>query len=121
MKTTLPSFDRRLLGTWKSDRRKTFEHYKPPSRMSQEQFRKLRLLFGKLIIRWGKGKVSTSICNFKESAPYKIIAGDSKSVVIQAEHLIYGPDCLTQIHFEGDYYWIALDDAHICEWFRRIK
>lgn len=123
MKRSRPKFDRRLLGTWKSDRRKTFLHYKPPANVTEEKVRKFKSLFGKLIIRWGKSKCSTDLNGYKESHPYEVVAADMTSVVIRYEHFLLGPGCLMQIHFdiEGDYYWIALDGGNLCEWFRKVK
>jgi hypothetical protein len=58
MATALP-FDRRLLGKWQSDRLRTFRHYKPQRTVSEQQQRRFKSLFGKMVIRWGRRRVST--------------------------------------------------------------
>ena len=59
----LPERGRRLLeprlwGTWKSDRRKTFEHVVLP-KATPAGLRKFRSLFGKLVVTWDETTVSS--------------------------------------------------------------
>lgn len=121
MKRTPGLFDRRLIGTWKSDRRKTFLHYKPPTDFTPARTEKFKALFGKFTIRWGRGKYHTLMDGFRATHPYQIVANDDTSVVIRVHDEILDRDCLRQIHFEGDHYWMALDRGYLSEWFKRVK
>lgn len=120
MAKTPTKFDKRLIGTWKSDRRKTFQHYKPRKSYSQSRYRRLKELFGKLVIRWGRTKAYSNYDGTVGSDRYEIVASDETSVVIWYTDPITGVKELKQIHFEGDYYWLSLD-GHLAEWFRRIQ
>jgi hypothetical protein len=46
------------------------------------------------------------------------VATDETSVVVRTAG-VDGTPVLSQIHFEGDYYWIAVG-GFLCEYFRRI-
>jgi hypothetical protein len=120
MTNPTPKFDRRLLGTWKSDRRKTFERYCPMPGTRPEVVRKLKSLFGKLVVRWGRKRVYSELDGHRNSQNYEIIAADSESVVVRYFCDVFKEDRLQQIHFEGEYYWIGLG-GHLCEYFRKIK
>ncbi len=117
----MTKFDRRLLGTWKSDRRKTFLHYKPLKHFAPERFRKFRSLFGQMIIHWERGKFTITLKEMTNTTAYQVVAHDDCSVVIQSYDDLFDRESIKQIHFEGeDYYWIALDGGYLCEWFRRV-
>jgi hypothetical protein len=105
--------DRRLLGTWQSDRGRTFRFYKPGPRSTVKGQRKLKSLFGKLIVRWTPRRCHLELDGTRWAEPYEVIASDETSVIIRSEA------ALTQIHFEGNYYWIGLHGM-LCEYFRRI-
>jgi hypothetical protein len=120
MAKSLPNIDRRLLGTWKSDRRRTFRHFRPKAGCSPASFRKFRALFGKLVIRWGHGKSYAELDGHRSVTAYEVVASDSRSVVIRYFDSLAGEDRLRQIHFDGEYYWIALGGG-LCEYFRRMQ
>jgi hypothetical protein len=112
--------DRRLIGTWQSDRRKTFQNSSLKKKVKPAAVRKLKSLFGKLAVRWGYCKYYTNLSGFRTSGSYKILGKDSKSVVIEfCEELDPEPH-LRQIHFEGKYYWIHIG-GNIREYFRKVK
>ena len=119
MAKTPTKFDKRLIGTWKSDRRKTFQHYKPSAKSPESRYRRFKALFGKFVVRWGRTKVYTELDGYANSDIYEIVASDETSVVIRYTDAITGQKELKQIHFEGDYYWLSLD-GYLAEWFRRI-
>jgi hypothetical protein len=110
--------DRRLLGTWKSDRRKTFKHFPPRPGAKPEAVRKLRAIFGKLVVRWTRSRCYSEFEGQLESRPYEVVASDSESVVVRCFVSWLKEDRLRQIHFEGDYYWLWA--WGIREYFRRI-
>jgi hypothetical protein len=119
MAKTSTKFDKRLIGTWKSDRRKTFQHYKPNKKISAAHLRRFKALFGKLVVRWSRAKCYSELDGSHDSGPFEVLASDDSSVVIRHLDGITGESVLKQIHFEGDYYWFALD-CHMNEWFRRV-
>lgn len=112
--------DRRLVGTWQSDRRRTFRHFKPKAGCSPQGLRKLKALFGKLVITWGRGVYHTELDGHRSSARYEVVASDSTSVVVRTRDVVSGEDRLQQIHFDGDSYWVSLLGGNICEFFRRV-
>lgn len=112
--------DRRLLGTWRSDRRRTFRHFKPKAGCPPKSLRKLKALFGKLVVKWGRGVCYTELVGHRESTRYDVVASDTASVVVRLRDELSGEDRLHHIHFDGDYYWVALSGGSICEFFRRV-
>jgi hypothetical protein len=114
----LSKVDRRLLGTWRSDRRRTFQFYKPGPQSTPKGQRKFKSIFGKLIVRWTARRCyfefdGTRFDGERWSQPYEVVASDETSVIIRSGGI------LSQIHFDGDYYWIAVQ-GFLCEYFRRI-
>src|SRR5262245_50405253 len=83
MPSRVPKFDRRLLGTWKSDRQRTFRHFVPGSGATPEGIHKFKALFGKMTIRWGYRHYHTDLDGSKKSQPYEFVARDSESVFIR--------------------------------------
>lgn len=125
MTKTNPKWDKRLLGTWKSDRRRTFQHWKPSPGCSAATERKFKSLFGKLMITWKRGTLITEYDGDPfEARPYEVVARDSESVVIRCRDFLCdfpdAEDCLYQIHFDEEFYWIALGNG-FCEYFRKIE
>lgn len=118
MTESRPKLDRRLLGTWRSDRRRTFRHYKPGPRSTVEGQRKFKSIFGKLIVRWTARRChfefdETRFKGSRWSRPYDVVASDETSVIVRSDGV------LSQLHFEGDCYWIAVGGV-LCEFFRRV-
>ncbi|MDZ4688187.1 MAG: hypothetical protein SH850_24195 [Planctomycetaceae bacterium] len=119
---TKPSakFDKRLLGTWKSDRLQTFRHWKPLPKCSPKSFRKLKALFGKLVVRWERTKVHSEYDETSlDAQPYELVASDSQSVVVRMRNHLFEEDRLYFIQFEEDRYCMTLDGGFV-EWFRRV-
>lgn len=114
-----PAIDSRLIGTWKSDRRRTFRRYKPKPTAPARSIRKLKSLFGKLVVRWGRGKYYTEMDGDKWSNAYEVIASDQYSVVVRSKDDLSAEPRLQQIHFEGDWYWLAISPG-LCEYFKRV-
>jgi hypothetical protein len=116
MAKTSTKSDKRLTGTWQSDRRKTFQNYRPDKSISAAHLRRFKALFGKFTVRWGRTKYYTELDGFRDSGNYEIVASDETSVVIRHTDFITGQSELKQIHFEGDYYWFPLG-GNLTEWF----
>lgn len=110
--------DRRLWGTWRSDRRRTFQFFKPKSGAKPATVRKLKSLFGKMTIRWTARRCHIELNGERRSEPYEVVAKDANSVVVRVRGI--GDELvLSQIHFERDYYWVATC-LPLNEYFRRI-
>jgi len=119
MSASRTRIDKRLIGTWRSDRARTLRTFTPSPSISPESVRRFKALFGKLVIRWGRGVYRTDCDGFRSAEKYTVVASDASSVVIKARGPL-GPDPeLRQIFFDGDYYWIALGGG-VCEYFRRV-
>jgi hypothetical protein len=114
-----PNIDRRLLGTWKSDRRRTFKDHVFKPGVSAQAMHKLKALFGKLTIWWGHRRFRTEMDGVKSSGEYEVIARDASSVVVRYVDTLLG-ERIQQIHFEGKHYWIHVH-GNLREFFRRVE
>lgn len=115
-----PESDSRLLGTWQSDRRRTFRHWKPTPRCRPVALRRLKEMFGKLVVRWTRTRCYAELDEYRSFERYEVVARDSRSVVVRMWDELYQEDQLQQIHFVDDeYYWIAVSTG-LNEYFRRI-
>ena len=141
-----PLLEPRLWGTWKSDRKKTFEYSQPTKKLTPQQVRKFRSMFGKLVHIWTRTRVSSFFdCDRFPGSPdrtpdviqYSVVARDATSVVIltseiptrrrkakaspsgRSEVLDVSTTLLT-IHFDGDAgYRICL--GSMSEYFSRVE
>jgi hypothetical protein len=129
---------KRLIGVWKSDRRKTLKHCHKYHCLKGTKKRTFAGLFGKLELRFTKQYVYHTLRDFKYRSRYEVVAEDAESVVLR----IY-PDTLKkkfdpimadaikelllprleQFHFVRyrgrQYFWIGL--GTFCEWFAPIE
>ena len=116
----MPNWDSRLIGTWKSDRRRTFLHWRPKRNCPPKVYERFKALFGKLQIRWGRGRYYSVMDGVKETHSYEVLASDRSSVVIRKSEADLVFDELMQIYFDNeDCYWIALGNG-LCEYFKRV-
>jgi hypothetical protein len=120
MKKKRIKFDKRLLGTWKSDRRLTFKHYIPHRTSTPAKLRRFKSLFGKLTVRWTKSKQYADLEGFKTSDAYEVVASDSVSVVVRGYSHIFEETRVSQIFFEKDHYWFWTPWGWR-EFFRRVE
>ncbi|MCE9524577.1 MAG: hypothetical protein K8R36_00825 [Planctomycetales bacterium] len=109
-----PIVDSRLVGNWKSDKRKTFQHYTAPYRGTRKGKKLLRSLFGKLNVRWARKYVYTELEGFKTKEKYEILAQDEHTVAVRLTESNH----LEHIHFEDGKYWIWAGFTR--EYFARI-
>lgn len=105
--------DRRLLGWWRSDRRKTMSEWVWPRTMKADRRKWFANLFGHLKVRYTPRYCSWTLKGYAERGPYEVLASDEVSVAV-----ISGGQ-IRQINFEGDHYWISMGRNR--EWFKRIK
>ena len=112
------SVDRRLLGTWQSDRRRTFQHYRPRPSLSAAKLRRFKAIFGHLLIRW-----TAKRCYWKshpdderwEFARYELIASDDRSVIVRLhDGPLFETPGLRQIVFDDNHYWVLPGLAPTC-------
>ena len=133
-----PLGDRRLLGTWKSDCRKTLRHFVPSPNATRTSQRRLKSIFGKLVVRYAKHRFFAEYDGSVDSTRYEVVTTDASSVVIRvfrndSEVNPYGQlgrrlmldlfpnkEELVQIHFEEKWYWIWTYGHFLREYFRRV-
>ncbi len=105
--------DRRLLGTWKSDRKRTFEGHLWPATATPTIQRRYRAIFGKLVVRWTPKRTTSEMDGTRETNTYQVLASDTNSVAVLVNGSIY------HIHFDGDeYYYLHL--GRTIEYFCRV-
>ncbi|MBI1176194.1 hypothetical protein GC207_02005 [bacterium] len=131
-----PNLQKLLIGTWKSDKRRTLRFCHRYHLLMGTKKRRFGNLFGHLTIRYTRSRVYYTLRETEWSAKYDVIAQDSKSIVLrlhsdslwkQAEPVVVDlvkqlmPARLQQVHFQlvddTQYYWIGC--GTFCEWFRR--
>ena len=111
--------DRRLIGRWRSDRRRTTEDVNARRDLSATQRRKLAAVFGELTLRYTARLVHAEYRGDRHSHPYRVLAKDSHSVVITSPPEFPGEDEFQHIHFESSHYWVCL--GAVREFFRKVK
>jgi hypothetical protein len=114
-----PRIDKRLIGTWRSDRTRTLRTYRPKPGAPSKAVRQFKGLFGKMVVQWGRGVFRSDLDGFRTVEKYTVVAADSTSVVVKMPGPLGPERQLQQIHFEGEYYWVALGGG-LCEYFRRV-
>ena len=110
--------DQRLLGTWKSDTRKTMADIRNRRDIPEEDHEKLKKLFGKLRIQYTRTRAYTEYEGDESVVPYQFVAKDANSVAITSPSVYGDGDKIQHIHFEGKYYWICLGQFR--EYFKRV-
>lgn len=112
--------DTRLLGTWQSDRRRTFRHWKPKPGCPLKSLRRLKAMFGELVVRWTRTRCYSELGEFRSVDPYELVARDPSSVVVRVWDQLVEDYRLRYITFDGeDRYWLACSGSlHEC--FRRV-
>ncbi len=110
--------DSRLLGTWRSDARKTDREIAARRDIPASRRVRLRQLFGKLVLRYTKSRCYATLGGETEVNRYSVVAKDQSSVAVVYVDSIDGTETVSHIHFEGRYCWICL--GSIREYFRRI-
>ena len=146
MKSEVPCFpkvDKRLLGTWKSDRKRTFQEWKWTKRLTPQKKKRFESLFGKLEVTYTRVEVIMTLRyrKWEHARQYAIVAVDETSVAVVhfGETKIknrkrYDPDNLNaavaifgskpkiqHIHFDKKHCWISLGSGRNREFFRKIR
>lgn len=111
--------DRRLLGTWRSDKEKTTALWKYTKEISNEDRQKFEAIFGKLTWRITSRRWEAEFEDQKWGGPYSVIAADKRSVVVShpgepGEHAE-----LKQYFFEEGYMYVVA--GYSLEFFKRVE
>ncbi len=114
--------DKRLLGTWKSDLRRTTREARERHLIPEEKIKNFKRLFGKLRVRFTRTRMYLDFQGEKSVTPYRVAAKDAWSVAILAPGIIDRErEEIYHIHFEGPYYWVWPELARCPEYFKRIE
>ena len=112
--------DSRLIGTWRSDGRKTVKEIAARRDLPATKTIKLRRLFGKLELRYTATHCYARLGDYVSVNRYTVVAKDERSAALIVFNHLEGKH-IVQIHFEGDHYWIILGSGRIREFFRRVS
>ena len=116
-------FDSRLLGTWRSDARKTTLDIATrrdlKSAKDKRKYKKLLSLFGKLELRYTRTHCHSRLGAHESVYPYTVVAKDEYSVALLSSQSLVGKQ-ISHIHFEGEYYWIYLGSGGLREFFKHV-
>lgn len=111
--------DKRLLGTWRSDRRRTLKDWIWRRGWSARKRRLFASIFGHLTIRYTWTRFYTNFKGHKETKQYEVVAADSDSVAVVRWDSLLQEFRIRHIHFQGERYWISIGRQR--EWFKKIK
>jgi hypothetical protein len=112
--------DSRLIGTWKSDGRRTAKEIAARRDIPTSKKAKLRRVFGKLEVRYTRSRCYSRLGKRVSVNRYTVVAKDACSAALVAHHPIAGKQII-HIHFEGDHYWITLGSGRMREFFKRMS
>jgi hypothetical protein len=113
-------YDSRLIGTWRSDARKTTREIASRRDMRLAKNKKLLSLFGKLELRYTKSLCFSRFKGHESVSTYKVVAKDDHSVALVTLNPIAGKQ-IVHIHFDGNHYWVPLGSSGLREFFKRLK
>jgi hypothetical protein len=137
-----PKIDKRLLGKWKSDKRKTFLDWNWKKNTAAAKKQRLKSFFGKLILTFTRNRIITRLPHrqWQTSRQYFIIGVDEASVAlfeigeikIKNEKKYSGIGLRTvkeffskpeikHIHFEKKHFWLSIGNGRNREFFRKLK
>ena len=112
--------DKRLLGKWKSDKRKSLRELRARADVTPEFLALFRNTAGKLTFDYRPKTMVVSGIGDTTKGRYEVVAADDESVVLQGYHDLLQSNVLTHIFFDGnDSYWVPMGKYR--EWFRRVK
>ena len=109
--------DKRLLGTWRSDKERTTKLWKYKNELDEQKKAKFESIFGKLTRRFTPTTAYSEYEGERTSGKYWVVASDARSVVIASTE--EGQIHLQQIFFEED--WIYVVAGYNLEFFRRVE
>lgn len=86
MSVRYPKTDRRLLGTWKSDKERTVRDWVYPKRLATQKRKRIEDIFGKLTLRFTRSRIHVTYDEDSWTHDYRILAADNYSVVIEVDY-----------------------------------
>ena len=118
------TYDARLVGTWRSDRRRTIEEIEARSDIPEPRRAALSALFGHLTLRYTRTHCYSTFKGKTERLPYRVVAANSDSLVVVSPSALAEEESIHHIRFDDleprpGHYWVSL--GTIREFFRRIK
>jgi hypothetical protein len=144
-KIKIPGFlkpDPRLIGTWKSDKRRTFSEWSWKKNTSPRRKEALRSRFGKHELTFTRSRLVSKLPHRKwETAQqYCVLATDETSVAIlqfgeleiknrhkywelglaMVEQWMSQPQIM-HLHFDKKHFWISIGNGRCREFYRRIR
>jgi hypothetical protein len=144
-KFKIPGFlkaDARLIGTWKSDRKRTFAEWNWKKDTPPKKRKLLKSFFGKCEITYTRNRVVKRIPqrDFETSQRYAVLATDEASVAILVfggleiknrrkywlggveivEEMMSKPE-IVHVHFCKEHFWISVGNGRCREFYRRIR
>jgi hypothetical protein len=110
----------RLLGTWKSDRRRTARDIEARADFKPRHKPTLIGMFGHLVLRYTPTRCHSTFRGTTTAWRYTVVGRNADGVLVIGHGAdLDGGDALQHIRFEGkDRYWISLGPFR--EFFRRI-
>jgi hypothetical protein len=138
----VPKTDVRLLGTWKSDAKRTFQEWTWRKTLPPEKKKRIKSLFGKLEVTYNRTKVISKLRhrNWTSSRSYTVLGVDETSVAIitfgelevkkrkkdnpyglELLKNLYSKPQIQQIYFDQKHYWISIGNGKNREFFRKIR
>lgn len=115
--------DRRLVGNWVSDGRRTIADLEKRRRLSAKHRKAMKAIFGKLRLRYTPSRCYSTLDGNTEALPYRVLATNSEGAIVTGRSL---PEWLTteeqiqHVRFvTNDLYWVCLGGIH--EYFRRVS
>lgn len=111
--------DKRLLGTWRSDRRRTLRELRFRPGLGRKHRALVREMFGHLRLTYTRRQVLGVLRDYKFTQPYEVLASDGMSVAIRAHDTLTGEWPIRHIRFhDASHYWISL--GYHREWFKKV-
>ena len=111
--------EKRLLGTWLSDRQRTLKELRFRPGTSRKSREWLRASFGHLRLTYTRHQIRTVLKDFQTTDAYEVLVSDANSVAIRWHCKVTDEWDIRHIHFHGqDHYWVSY--GYHREWFKRI-
>jgi hypothetical protein len=115
-----PQRDKRLLGVWKSNRKRTVSEWRFNSALSPKKRQQFLKIFGRLIITYTPRFRTWKMDEYRNRHQYTVLGKDWHSVAIKYVFPVTAEDLIEYIVFEGeDSYYVIMGKNR--EWFKRVK
>ena len=115
-----PKTDGRLLGTWRSDKRRTLKEWAFKPGLARRHRQRFRGIFGRLKITYTRRRIHSVLGRWRYAGQYHVIGRDANSVAIMYWDVLCQEWQIEHIHFDGkDSYWVSVGWNR--EFFRRVR